>query len=445
MTSRRQKLRDRLESNLWALPLLLTLVGVLLGVGLPLLDARLFGDNPVLPEPLDLSPAGARSLLSTAAGSLATILGVTFSITLVTLQLAATQYTSRILRHYLRDHFVQRTLGVFLGTVAYLLLVLRVVRSQDEGAGAFVPSLSLAVALGLTLVSLGLVAAFVDHLSVAVQVETILSRITRRTLAEWRRLRPFELPVVPPADEVETAHVVTAQRSGFAQFIDFDELLGVLPKGSRAQLVMASGDFVAPGLPLVSVWLGGEPTEDWERLVRDCFALGHERTEHDDLLFGVRQIVDVAMRALSPGIYDVSTAAVAVRELGVLLDEMLASGLPPPVHFRLYEHAGRQLYVPLFGLDSFLQRAFADVLRASKDQPRVLVDVLDVLRIGLHIARTSEQRRSIILAGQWATESARHGELLEPDREGVQRAWEALRGTYESPVAPPRTPTIAPH
>lgn len=445
MTSRRQKLRDRLESSLWALPLVLTLVGVLLGIGLPLLDALLFGDDPVLPEPLDLSPSGARSLLSTAAGSLATILGVTFSITLVTLQLAATQYTSRILRHYLRDRFVQRTLGVFLGTVAYLLVVLRVVRSDDEGPGPFVPSLSLAVALLLTLVSLALVAAFVHHLSLAVQVETILSSITRRTLAEWRRLRVFELPVVEPFDEDDDVRVVTSEGTGFAQFIDFNELLSELPKGSQALLVMASGDFAAPGLPLVSVRLSGAPKKDWERLVRECFVLGHDRTEHDDVLFGVRQIVDIALRALSPGIDDVSTAAIAVRELGVLLNELVASGLPSHVHFRLYAHDGRDLYVPLFGLDSFLNRAFTDVLRLAKEQPRVLVDVLDVLRIALYVARTHEQRQSLIRAGQWVIEAARMGELLTPDRESVGTAWAALRSTYASPLEPRRPPTIAPH
>ena len=290
---------------------------------------------------------GARGVLSAIAGSLITVTGVVFSVTIVALQLASSQFTPRVLRDFMADRGNQTVLGVFIATFTYTLLVLRTVRS-DENGPAFVPRLGVTVAVVLVLVSIGFLIYFINHAARSIQVSNILERVARRTLTDVDRLFPEP---IGRADEARTpdprrpetpSAVIRAATSGYLQAVDTDALFD---HGEKERIVIAMepqiGEFVLMGEPIAQVWPSTAVDEETVKLVRGAFVLGSERTPDQDFEFGIIEISDIAVKALSPGINDPTTA---FRCIDRLSEVVLALGLRNPPRARRTED-GRVHYI----------------------------------------------------------------------------------------------------
>lgn len=271
------------------------------------------------------SPEGARSVLSELAGGTITVVGLVFSLTVVALQMASSQFSPRLLRTFLRDRATQVVLGGMVGTAVYDITVLRTVRSAGEG-GAFVPSLAVTLALGASLGAVGLLVFFLHHVTQHLRVDVLLMRIARETQRQLDRLDD-DRDVIPDQDVTEpppTARVLTARTSGYLLTVLPDALASQADAGGWAVLLRPSlGTWVTAGTTLAWVW----PTDpsspvdldDAGGYVHASLHLGSDRTEVGDIAFGVRQIVDIGTRALSPGVNDPSTAVQAIEHLGNVL------------------------------------------------------------------------------------------------------------------------------
>ncbi|MBA3391025.1 MAG: DUF2254 domain-containing protein [Deltaproteobacteria bacterium] len=377
MTHRLVKVLRDVRDGFWLQPLVLLVVGVLLSLGLTSLDRWLIETARTTRWLEEASPGGARALLGAAAGALATTLAISMSMTMVTVQLASSQYTPRLIRRFLADGFMQRVLGAFLGTIAFLFMVLRSVRSAEEGA-SFVPMVSLASAVLLTLVCLALLVVFLHRTMRGMQASTIVAGIGRETTASILATTgsPGHLVAVPSGPTA----VVRAEAPGYVQILDdagIRAAVGAL--GTAICRDTSPGDFVIPGTPLVTLFGATVVDAQIENKVRECFTLGSERTAPDDLTFGVRQLVDMALKALSPGINDVTTAVMVVNELGVIgravarvhpvRDGWVCSNAKeaPP-------YLTRELC-----LERYLALAFEEVTHAATVQPRVLDRMLEIL------------------------------------------------------------------
>ena len=310
--------------SFWFIPTLYLLVAVALAIALIEADGwfppgtlerwpRLFGSGA----------EGARALLTAIAGSMITVAGVVFSITLVALSLASSQYTPRVLRNFLSDRITQSVLGAFVGIFAYCLVVLRTIRGGDEGP--FVPSVAVLFGLLLGFVGIGALIYFIHHISTSIQASHILAAATRETLRAVDNLFPAgeddegATGVREAVGAGGTWYPVAAVRTGYVQTFDTDGLLAFASEHRTVvRMERRVGQFVIEGEPLAAV-LGVAPSDDDLRRLRGSYAIGRQRTVEQDAAFGIRQIVDAALKALSPGVNDTTTAVMCIDHLTAIL------------------------------------------------------------------------------------------------------------------------------
>ncbi len=323
-------LRRALRGALWPVPAAAVLLAIGLGLAMPELDRHL-QEGPG--EPLTFvfggGPSAARTVLSAIATSLISVTTLLFSLTIVTLQLASSQYSPRLLQTFVRDRVIQSCLGVLLGTFVFSLVVLRSVRSADESEdSAFVPRLSVTVALLLTLASVGALVAFLSHQSRQLRVETMLRDVHVEAAATLRRLTEeqaddqqpdTDLPPVPPH-----ARPVCARHSGFLVMVTEGPLVAAAADaGAVLRLIPRPGESVLAGVPVAWAWSdspgGGPSTDRLADELGDFLVLGYERADRGDPSYGFRKLVDIAARALSPGTNDPTTAVHALSHVSDLL------------------------------------------------------------------------------------------------------------------------------
>jgi uncharacterized membrane protein len=337
--------RDSLRATLWPIPTLGLVAAIALGVLVPTLDRRLDASMPAwLSDWIFNGDAGAaQTVLDAVSSSLITVTSLTFSLTVVTLQLASSQFSPRLLRTFSRDLFVQVTLAIFLSTFVYSLTVLRLVRSSDGTAGAFVPRGAVTLAFLLAVTSVFALVLFLAHLTRSIRVETMLRNVHREaTVTMHATLRERDRPgsdcdTNPPAVPA-SAEAVLAPQSGFVVGTDQPKLLDAATKaGAVVTIEVCPGSFVVEGVPLGHVWSdngGPLPPGVRDSLAREVGAalrFGFERTAGEDIAFGLRQLTDVANKALSPAVNDPTTAVHAIGHLSVLLSDLADRELGPRV------------------------------------------------------------------------------------------------------------------
>lgn len=319
---------ESIESRLWPVPVAVIVVAVGLGFLLPEVDVRVGDDLPSAVEAVLFNGGAstARTVLSAIAGSLITASSLTFSLTVVALQLASSQASPRVLRLFARDRFVHWTLATFLGTFAYAMTVLRTVRSAEDEAHEFVPRLAVTLSFLLTLASVVMLVLFLAHLAAQLRVETMLKEIHEdteevigRLSSRYEAAEPFQGRIDVP----ERRHVVVSGKDGFITGCDYAALIEAAAEhGIVVQEVRAVGENVVAGTPLAFWWSDtADAQHDPETIataVRGAYAFEYERTASDDIDFGVQQILDIGMRALSPGINDPTTAVNALGHLSAI-------------------------------------------------------------------------------------------------------------------------------
>lgn len=381
---------DRVRDSLWFLPTAMTVAAAILAVVTIQLDLAGVADVPEAsesadgPGPVRLlfsgTPDGAREILSAIASSLITVTGVVFSVTIVALQLASTQFTPRILRNFTADRGNQLVLGVFIATFTYALLVLRVVRS-DVGVGAFVPNLSLTVALALTLVSIGFLIYFIDHAARSVQASVIIDRVAHDALRALRRTLPGDAPG-PVRDDVERhvprgqGTIIAARTTGYLQGVDEHALMQLLDREAYTiRMETEVGHFIITGGPLVTVWPAGvDADSEVAEQIRGAFILGHERTPHMDAELHVVELSDIAVKALSPGINDPTTATNCLDRLADLVVQFARREPPPRVH--IHPGTGGVLILPRLGFEQFVNTALDQIRHFGAGNPHFAITIL---------------------------------------------------------------------
>ncbi|MFD1714381.1 DUF2254 domain-containing protein [Amnibacterium flavum] len=323
------RVSESIESRLWPLPVASIVVAVLLGIYVPRLDLAI---DEVLPPGVDSivfngGAETARSVLSSIAGSLITATSLTFSLTVVALQLASSQASPRVLRLFSRDRQVHATLAVFLGTFAYAITVLRSVRDSTDEIPEFAPRIAVTGGFVLTLVSVVVLVFFLAHLAAQLRVETIMKEIhaeTDRTIDLVgdgnAAANAYSHPIEVPASK----HVVTAESSGFLTSCDRGGLVKLASShGIVIEETKRVGESVVAGAPQAYWWPrdGRRPTDPAEiaREIRKAFVVGYERTAAQDIDYGLQQILDIGVRALSAGINDPTTAVNALGHLSALV------------------------------------------------------------------------------------------------------------------------------
>ena len=333
----RERLRstwDDLADSLWLVPAVFTCLAAALALGLVALDQRVTLDDRASGSPwlFGGGAEGARGVLTAIAGTMIGVAGTVFSITIVALQLASSQFTPRVLRHFTGDRGNQVVLGVFIGTFTYALLVMRSVHSEAEDRVRFVPVISVSVAVVLALVAIGMLIYQIDHVAKSIQASVIVERATGETIDAFRSIGRSSAARTSGAaspSSVGSATWVRATDGGYLESVDVEDLLDwACRHGADVRVVPNAGAFVSPRQPVVAVRPARELSPDDEGRIRRSLVIGRERSLRADPAFGIRQITDIALRALSPGINDPTTATMCMDRLGELLIVAASEGGP---------------------------------------------------------------------------------------------------------------------
>lgn len=271
------------------------------------------------------SAEGARNVLATIAGSSITVAGVIFSITIVSLTLASSQFGPRLLRNFMADRATQFVLGIFVSSFLYCLLVLRTIRGT--GATQFVPYLSVTCGLIFAVVSVGFLIFFIHHVSSSILAENLIARVASELEQGIERLFPEAIgdSVTPAAKETQPlpeteSFALLAPESGYIQAIDGDRILRLATENNLVvRLHRRPGDFVPRETRLAEIWPKEEASRAAVAEMLDAYYFGRTRTPTQDVEYSIDQLVEVAVRALSPGINDPFTAITCLEWLGVAL------------------------------------------------------------------------------------------------------------------------------
>lgn len=428
---------ERLRSSLFFVPMLFVLAGGALGVALVDLDGSLQDDATSLPFVLTSTVDSAREVLSVVAAATVTVAGIAFSVTLLVIQQASAQYSPRVVQSLFRDPFNRRVVGLSVGTFTYCLMVLRAVRTSVEGSEALsdpvIPNLAVGVAVLLGVVSILAIVAFIDHNAHSMEVGQILSRVTRDTRDQidrrWTAVDDAASGAEPglPAGD---GHVVLFDKSGWVQRIDDDSLCRLIPDGGTVRLDTAAGRYAIEGTPMCTLWPRPDDEDAVAADARSMVRLGSVRTMEDDPAYGIRQLADVALVALSPGVNDPTTAQDAIFPLADVLRAALVTGLPPTVTTDERDRTIVRGEHPTAA--SLVDLSFDEIRRASSSMPTVSIYLLEALHL-VHDAllradrstscRPIRRQADLVLAG------AERSELLDADLALVRSAHARRFGT----------------
>lgn len=325
-----------ITSSYWLPPAAMAVVAAALAVAMLTLDAS--GTDTIrdyLPWMYTGGADGAREILAAVASSMMTVLSVTFSVTIVALTVASQQFGPRVLHNFIRKPGPQVVLGSFISTFVYSLIVLRSVRSNN---GQFIPHLSVTVDVLLATVSIGALIYFIHHVSASIQSSTIISEITTDLHATIERLFPDcmregtrEEDSASPERQppLKGDRLITSTASGYVQAVDDERLMAVAcDSDTLVRIVCRPGDFVVAGDALAAVAHGDWVDETVEDRLRKAFLVGAHRTPRQDVAFGLTQLLEIALHALSPAINEPFLAVNCVDRLVEALAHLAERRVP---------------------------------------------------------------------------------------------------------------------
>lgn len=434
---------EKIRGSYWFIPSLMAMTSAGLALFMTALDGRIAPEWVKSAGWLTLSqPEGARSLLSTVAGSMITVAGVTFSMTIVAISHASAQMGPRLMSNFMRDRGNQVTLGAFISTFLYCLLVLRTVRgSNGSGAdalSAFVPQLAVAVALLLAILCVGVLIYFIHHVPESISMSSLIERVSGTLEERIRALYPTEIgdpaedgfgsddsPL--PGDFAERSAVVRFEgHAGYLQYIDDQTMLATAREEDVIVSVEPSaGAYLSRGCVLARVYPKTEPLDaDLSSRIRAFFVCGAERTARQDVLFPALELVEIAIRALSPGVNDPFTAERCLDRLGSAMVEMAHREVPTPT--RLGDDGEVRLQLPGVDGELFADRILDAVRPHVQRDLLVCEHLLAILasvssRVPVPFAEILERHREALYNAAGETD------LGERDRETLLRAY---KGTH---------------
>jgi uncharacterized membrane protein len=399
------QLYDALTNSFWFVPSIMAVLAAVTALGSVALDQKLNDDFITSAGWIwSGSATGARSVLSTVAGSVMTVVSVVFSITVTALAMMSSQFGPRILLNFTSDRGNQITLGTFIATFIYCLVVLRTVRSVEESP--FVPHLAVTIGVGMAITSLAVLIYFIHHISQSLQVEHLIAGVGH----EFQQLLPLIFPqrIGHDKEEVEKgkeklsngidwddACIVVATDNGYIQRIDDTRLMKIACEWDLVvQLERRPGDFVIDGSILLKSWPSIRMDEGTKQRLADCFSFGSMRTPYQDVRYPLQQLVEIALHALSPGINEPFTALSCIDWLGASLRSVATRVIPST---QRYDHNKvlRVIAHP-FHFEELAAIAFDQIRLYGCSNPDVVIRLLDTIGgIAPHLSRDGDRQTLI--------------------------------------------------
>lgn len=442
MGTRARNLWYEARSSFWLVPLVMAAAAAALSTLTVWLDTRVdLGNESVV---YGGSADGARELMATLAGSMITVSGVVFSVTVVTLSLTSSQYGPRILRNFMRDPGNQFVLGTFIATFLYCLLVLRTIRGGETTGESTVPSISISIGIALAILSIIVLIYFIHHAASSIQANNLVAVIGHdldRSIERFQRGGPdaprpaaSNEPLEQARNDEHGATPVAADGSGYITAVNLQRLVELASERDIVLLVdQRAGQYVIPGTALARVSPGSNVDEGLSARIRTHFILGNLRTLEQDVEFAADQLVEMAVRALSPSVNDPFTAIACIDRLGSSIAGFMRADRPSAPH---YDAEGRVRVITTSRLTfaGMMDAAFNQIRQNANTQVSVWVRLLETIgRLGVH-ARTPEHRGVLARHADMMVRGARASVREPNDLHDVEDRYEkALASISDAP------------
>ena len=442
MRARITKLWQDMQSSYYFIPALMAVIAV----GLAMLTSH-------LDKTLDVNAIkklgwfyankadGARAILTTIAGSMITVAGVTFSMTMVAVSTASAQYGPRLIGNFMRDRANQFTLGTFTATFTYCLLILRTTRTGDGGTGddliaEFVPNISLLVALLLALASVAVLIFFVHHVPETLNVGNITARVGRQLRSDIQETFPSNLggqgldEVVgrlPIHQKIDQGFKVRAREEGYLQALDVVTLIKVAKEHSGCiEVLKRPGDFIVAESVVAKVSENISVEDDVEKLIINSFIVGTEKTSHQNTFFLADELVEILARAMSPGVNDPFTAINCINWFHSATIAMMSGKTPSK--YRLDEEGAIRVIAPHVTFEQFADVIFGQsrsYIASDRNASLAMVGVL-----GECVSSASSKNHENVLTGH-AQKLLIACEQLMPSRVDFDEVKSAYEGEFQ--------------
>lgn len=430
---------ERVRASLWFVPAWMSLAAAALALVSGRLDETLASQGESLRFVYPGDRDGARALLSTVAGSMITVAGVTFSVTIVALSLASSQFGPRLLLNFMRDRGNQLVLGTFIATFVFCLLAL----GQGGRDPEAVPAISATVGLALAIASLAVLIYFIHHVSSSIRAEQVIDVVARDLAHAVDRLFPRADAgdrgtdaATLPEPEFRDAPAVSAPWDGYVQTVDEGCLVSI---AAEEDLVLKTlrrpGHFVVEGEPLVLAAGRQEIPQPVTERIQGCFILGRQRTHDQDPEYRIHQLVEVAVRALSPGVNDPYTALSCVDWLGAVLSKVGDRRFRGPQ--RLDSGGSLRLIVDSITFEGMLAAAFNQIRQCAQVTAAVSIRMLETLAQIGRCAIDEGRRTAVRAQADMVFHGAQPEKLQECDRRDLESRYRAVIDELEKPIAHP--------
>lgn len=431
MKARLAYLLYSIRSSLWFVPATMTLGAIALSQASLAIDATVpAGWFESWGWLFQVGPEGSRLFMSTIAGSMMTVTSLVFSLTLIALTMASSQFGPRLLTSFTRDRGNQIVLGTFVSTFVFALLVLRtIVRTDQE---TFVPHLSMTVALVLAMTSFGLLIYFIHHVSNSIQADSIIANVGEeldrsietvfREMEEDGAAADVELPT--REDFEAQASAVRSRSTGYIQAIDHDSLVALAAdREAVIWLPRRAGHFVAED-QRVALVSPARSADDMSQEILTAIVVGRKRTMTQDVEFALASMVEVALRAISPGINDPHTALVCIDYISAALARATRRGLPPPA--LLDEDGVVRVITDPITYDGLVGAAFDEIRQYGQDHVAVAIRLVEALSTIAEFTRLPAQRQVVRNHAEMIERACRRGVAEPNDRADIENRLESL-------------------
>ncbi|MBC1237905.1 DUF2254 domain-containing protein [Nostoc sp. 2RC] len=425
------KLWDQLHSSYWFIPAVMTVLATALAfimLNLDRTDKVTINYWWVYTGGAD----GARSLLEAVAGSMVSVAATAFSITIVALQLAASNFGPRLLRNFMQDTGNQVVLGTFLGTFIYCLLVLRTIHGEGDGYSQFVPQLAVTVGILLAIISIGVLIYFIHHASTIIQASHVIENVSADLHSAIERLFPEKIGRAEPEPEQRIGEIPTsfdeealpirAKGTGYLQAIDDKELIKIAERYNLLlRLQIRPGKFVIQGSHLVLIFPGTKVNYQLTKQINNAFILGKERTEQQDVEFPINQLVEIALRAISPAVNDPFTAIRCIDRLSAGFCHLVQRNFPSACRY----DNNNKLRVITENVDfaRLIGSAFNQIRQYGRSDVAVTIRLLEAIAVIATFTNNSKYQIILRHHAEMILADSREGLSQDKDRKDVEEKY----------------------
>lgn len=424
---------QRLNASFWFLPTVILTIAIILAILFITLDQQVqYEPKGLLKYAFADSANSAETILSTIAAAMIGLAGTVFSITLVVLTLASSQFGSRLLRNFMYDKVNQVVLGTYIATFLYCLIVLNAIKSTDEFG--FIPAFAVLVATIAALANIILLIIFIHHIATNIQTDKVIYDISTNLSASIRKIYPQKIgqsidnTEVPDLDILRTIYdqrtELKSKKSGYLQSISDTDLMELASKYNLiVELLYKPGDYIVENSMLGIIMSTTAITEEIQNEILDSLLLGNLRTTLQDAKHSIHQMVEIASRALSPGINDPYTAITCIDNLTSIMCYL--TGIVFPSRYRYDEDEKLRLITDKTNFDGLLDTSFNQIRQFGATSPSVIIKLMEAMMTIYNMSDKAENKKSI----------ARHaGMILRTGQRSFEEPLdvEDLRERYDS-------------